>query len=151
MKSAKFKTTNNLLRQIHQTWKPANFPTVQYTSSLCLCIGRQANGPRIISKTILGIGHLLKPGPFNEPPKRHSSQPSLSVHLACSKIKLLPARLGGISLTISSSYAGHHFEASTRITSSIVALIALQGLDITMANLRVESKTCQPTHSNRNN
>ena len=59
--------------------------------------------------------------------------PAITGRPSCSKIErsllALPARLSGLGLTVPSSEAEHSFEASSKITAPIAAMIALQGSD----------------------
>ena len=83
-----------------------------------------------ISRTIPGRGHLLQPLEQVIPEK---FIPAITGRPSCSKMECsllaIPARMGGLGLTIPSSDVEHCFEASSQITAPIAAIIALQGKD----------------------
>ena len=73
--------------------------------------------------------------------------PAITGRPSCSKIEpsllALPARLGGLGLTIPSSEAEHSFEASSKITAPIAAMIALQGSDPVTVSIETRAiKSC---------
>ena len=101
----------------------------------------QASKWTYISRTIPGIGHLLEP---LEQVIQEKFIPAITTgRPSCSKIEhsllSLPARMGGLGLTIPSADAEHCYEASSKITAPIAAMIALRGKDPMSASL--ESKT----------
>ena len=107
----------------------------------------QASKWSYISRTIPGIGHLLEP---LEQVIQEKFIPAITGRPACSKTECsllaLPAKMGGLGLTISSSDAGHCFEASSKITAPIAAMIALQGKDPMSAS--IESKAIKSSVRN---
>ena len=89
----------------------------------------QASKWTYISRTISGIGHLLKP---LEQAIQEKLIPGITGCPSCSNIErsllALPARLGGLGLTILSSKADHSFKASSKITAPVAAVICSSGI-----------------------
>ena len=107
----------------------------------------QASKWAYISRTIPGIGHLLEP---LEQVIQEKFIPTLTGRPSCSKTErsllALSARMGGLGLTIPSSHTEHCFEASSKITAPIAAMIALQGKDPMSAS--IESKAIKSSVRN---
>ena len=97
-----------------------------------------------ISRTIPGISHLLEP---LEQAIQEKFISAITRHPSCSQIErsllALPARLGGLGLTIPSSEAEHSFQASSKITAPIAAMIALQRSDPVTVSIETRAiKSC---------
>ena len=93
-----------------------------------------------ISRTIPGISHLLEP---LEQAIQKKFFPAITGSPSCPKIErsllALPARLGGLGLMSLSSEAEHSFEASSKITAPVAAMIALQGFDPVIASIETRA------------
>ena len=112
----------------------------------------QASKWTYISRTIPGIGHLLEP---LEQVIQEKFIPAITGRPSCSKIErsllALPARMGGLGLTIPSADAEHCYEASSKITAPITAMIALQGKDPMSASLESKAIKSSVRNAKRDN
>ena len=88
-----------------------------------------------VSRTIPDIGHMFEP---LEDVIREKFISALTGRPPCSEIErlllALPARFGGLGLTIPSIESDFCFEASIKVTDPIVALITLQDTDVSTAS-----------------
>jgi hypothetical protein len=112
----------------------------------------QASKWSYISRTIPDIGHLLEP---LDKVIQEKFIPAITGRAPCSELErallALPASLGGLNLSIPSSEAMDCFEASTKITAPIIALIAFQDADILEANRVVQVNKSSVAKEKRKN
>lgn len=98
------------------------------------------SGPTCLVPSQIDIGPELRP---LEDVISQKFIPALTGHPPCLEIErqwlTLPAKMGGLGITVPSSESDFCFEATVKITAPIVALITLQDIDVPTATQLTKS------------